>query len=166
MSFTNKLNKVLLLEAKCPACGSEAYVGLNDVECTNPQCRHFKQSQNQQAVKTIEFLFGRGIGMWINGKEPDKEFSTNGESDNIKFSDCFFDGIEVHGVKFDTDPKDDVPTKVVIDYGGNKIIGHIANANAKPASAGSGGLSQITINLVNGDEIEADETQLYVLFKT
>lgn len=43
MNFTKKINQILMLETKCPYCGSEAYIGLNKVECTNPQCRHYVQ---------------------------------------------------------------------------------------------------------------------------
>ena len=26
---------------KCPECGSPAYVGLREVECSNPRCKHY-----------------------------------------------------------------------------------------------------------------------------
>jgi hypothetical protein len=37
----------LLAESRCPVCGAEgAYVGLNDVECVNPSCTHYKRPEN------------------------------------------------------------------------------------------------------------------------
>lgn len=36
----------LLTEATCPGCGApDAYIGMNDVECHNPQCRYFSKKQ-------------------------------------------------------------------------------------------------------------------------
>lgn len=47
-----KLLERLLFESTCPECGRDgAYVGLNDVECKNPRCRHFS-GENGQSVKT------------------------------------------------------------------------------------------------------------------
>lgn len=38
--------RALILEAKCPSCGSEgAHVGLRDVHCPNPKCPHFDPAQ-------------------------------------------------------------------------------------------------------------------------
>ena len=39
----------LLTEVACPVCGTEgAYVGLHDVECVNPKCRHYVPSKLAQ----------------------------------------------------------------------------------------------------------------------
>lgn len=40
------IRRVLLTEATCPGCGSpNAYVGMQDVECDNPQCKFFSDKQ-------------------------------------------------------------------------------------------------------------------------
>ena len=35
--------------SKCPTCGSEAYIGLNVVECSNPECRNYNTNQKQDS---------------------------------------------------------------------------------------------------------------------
>ena len=41
-ALKNLIRESLLLETDCPVCGSDgAYVGLNDVECSNPRCDHY-----------------------------------------------------------------------------------------------------------------------------
>lgn len=41
--LTEVFRRRLMREAKCPRCGTDgAYVGLNDVECTNPNCDKYK----------------------------------------------------------------------------------------------------------------------------
>jgi len=44
------IREALLLEAKCPGCGTEgAYIGMNDVECPNRGCKFFSQRQKDEA---------------------------------------------------------------------------------------------------------------------
>ena len=39
----------VLSEATCSACGNkQAYIGLNDVECPNPQCKNFSEKQAEE----------------------------------------------------------------------------------------------------------------------
>lgn len=30
---------------KCIACGSKAFIGLHDIECTNPRCEYYKEEK-------------------------------------------------------------------------------------------------------------------------
>ncbi len=40
---------------ECPACKSEdAYIGLSNVDCINPDCVHFKQSYLEEKLKEAE----------------------------------------------------------------------------------------------------------------
>ena len=32
----------------CPECGAtNAYIGIKDIECSNPKCRHYKQNKKK-----------------------------------------------------------------------------------------------------------------------
>lgn len=59
--------KVMLVEGVCPGCGSKgAYIGMNDVECDNPKCKHFSQKQAspqpQPQPQAPQLGSGFGIG--------------------------------------------------------------------------------------------------------
>lgn len=154
MDFPDKIKKVLMLEAKCPYCGSEgAYVGATSVECTNPRCKFFKSN-----LKTIELVFGRGIGgPYINGKEPDGEYSIGdeGEVDGLSVG-----GVPITSMKFDKNIEDgETPTEVVINYGGTEIVGRLAKRVVGDPD------KDVMVTLVNGEKQDLDETQLYVLFQ-
>ena len=42
---------------KCPDCGADAYIGLNQVECTSGACRHFHSSFADENTPTEPLLF-------------------------------------------------------------------------------------------------------------
>lgn len=157
MDFSKKIDKILMLETKCPYCGTEgAYVGATSVECTNPKCRFFAGDKTA-GIKTIEFIFGRMIGgPYINGKEPDGEYSLG---DNGKVDGLFVGGAPITSMEFDKDYRVDIPTKVIINYGGIEVTGHmIKNIVGDPDK-------DIVVKLANGEERELDETQAYVMFQ-
>jgi len=63
----------LILEEKCPYCGDpQAYVGMNDVECPNKNCKGFSQRQADEvtpsapaSIESIEVTnVERADGMW------------------------------------------------------------------------------------------------------
>lgn len=146
-----------MLETKCPYCGTEgAYVGATSVECTNPKCQFFAGDKTA-GIKTIEFIFGRMIGgPFINGKKPDGEYLFGDE----EVDGLFVGGVPITSMKFDKDYNGDIPTKVIINYGGTEVTGHmVKNAIGDPDK-------DVMVKLVNGEEIELDETQAYVMFKT
>ena len=49
-----EITRSLLVEVACPVCGVEgAYVGLHNVECANPKCRHYKPSKPVDHGSTV-----------------------------------------------------------------------------------------------------------------
>jgi hypothetical protein len=81
-NFDKKLDEALILEGKCPFCGSQAYIGLNTVECTNPKCSKYKNSgpklgpEFDKIVRNLKLdSFLDESGYAIYGAEDNKDYS-------------------------------------------------------------------------------------------
>jgi hypothetical protein len=160
-SFLRRLDEAIervLSESTCPTCGSQAYVGLQSVECSNPKCRNFKQTN---AGKTLELLVGRMLGIWLDGKVSDKAFSYEADQETIHLTGLSCGGKVITELEFDKmlDVTDDVPSTVLVTYeDGTKQRGTLANH-----VLGDPDRDQ-QIALVNGTKTEVDETQVYYRF--
>lgn len=64
--------------AKCPVCGSPAYVGFTKVECESPTCVHGKPEPRSKALDTQTGVnldrWGEILGVYREPKEPDVDY--------------------------------------------------------------------------------------------
>ena len=66
-----------------------------------------KLTEALTAPHTIEIIFGRGISIYLDGKEPDKEFHIEGEfGPKWTTVGLSFNGVPITSIEFDTDPDD------------------------------------------------------------
>jgi len=88
-----QIHNIYLFEADCPECGEPgAYVGMHDVDCKNPGCRHsgadIASHFSKEELKQIISLASSADAPWLDGEISDSDrkklvsFVVNGRSTN------------------------------------------------------------------------------------
>jgi hypothetical protein len=172
----------------CPECGDKsATIANGDIACRRASCPHYDKDYAETVagfaalgidvpINTIEFMFGRGVMMWIDGRSPTVAWSIIGEEngawdirdldigdiavERMVFRPAVYeehewfrpelaDTVEVHTNKgMFTGHK----TKVI--YGGEFVD------LEEPDEEG-----QVFITLSNGERYPIDETKAYTKFE-
>ena len=188
MNFDEILTKALLSETKCPFCGSEAYVGLNKVECNNPKCAHYKPptASTQEpgfVIKDAEFIIRKkGMEIFFNGKKPDKPYTNHHIGmKNLILGNLEFNGIKVYEIRFNKNPWNnqgdaevfDIPDKMIIDYGSfkgivNNTMTYTNTAHGWLRQKATGGTTKgpYNVKMVDGTTRVINKGEMYYLFIT
>lgn len=102
------LRETLLLEEKCPLCGTDgAYIGLNDVECPNPNCDRFTPSLAPTKKKGIKGTLR--FGVWSDHDPRSIDFASL-QVLSIEAADAMEANVSAEGEELD-----DVPIWVATD---------------------------------------------------